>query len=99
MEMVKTFAFSPDAVVMLPLKKEVAFRGSQGLAKDDCATECLGGKKWNSTVSPTFAVMVDGSKTRASFPTVTEWTGPDDEAVLAAAAEVTVVEVPLEPLP
>lgn len=96
--MVNTFAFSPDAVVMPPLKKEVAFRGSQGLAKDDCATECLAGKKWNSTVSPTFAVMVEGLKTRPSFPTVTEWTGPDDEAVLTAAADATVV-VPLEPLP
>jgi hypothetical protein len=58
---VKTFAFSPEEVEISPLKNPVLFaNGMQGLEKSLCATECNGAKKWNSTVSPTAAVMVLG---------------------------------------
>lgn len=47
---VKTLAFSPVAVVISPLKKPVPlFKGVHGDANEDCATECVGGKKTNST--------------------------------------------------
>lgn len=81
----KVFLFSPEVVVMPPLKKLVLLSGVQGESKDDCATECWGGKKWNSTVSPIAALMSLGLK--ASWPpspTVTVWTGPEADAVDAA---------------
>ena len=58
---VKTLVFSPEAVVISPLKKAVPFAGGvQGVLNSPCATECSGAKKWNSTVSPLAAVMVFG---------------------------------------
>lgn len=50
---------------MNPLQNPVPLLGgAHGVEKDDCATECVGGKKWNSTKLPTAAVMDSGLKDR-----------------------------------
>jgi hypothetical protein len=95
---VKTFAFSPLAVVIIPLKKPVPLIGVQGVSKADCVTECAEGKKWNSTVSPLAAVMVLGEKAIVPSPTLTTWT-PGAEAVLDEAAGADVVEEESPPPP
>jgi hypothetical protein len=60
--------------------------GTQGDEKVDCATECVGGKKWNSTWLPTAAVMELGLNERPFWPTLTTWTPLAGEAVADGAA-------------
>lgn len=78
-------------VLIGPLKKLRLLAGMQGLAKVDCATECLGPKKWNSTVSPTLAVKLLGEKLSPPFPTWTVCTeGLPEDVVVAAEADADV---------
>ena len=87
---INEFVFVPLDVVNRPLKKPLF---TQGAANDDCATECMGGEKMNSTLLPTAATMLLGLKARAPFaPTVTVWMAveepvADATATAAAAAE------------
>jgi len=84
---VKTFAFCPEEVVISPLKNPVPLAdGVQGVAKSPWATECNGAKKWNSTVSPTAAVMVFGEYTKLPLPALTVWTEEEELPVAEGAA-------------
>ena len=51
----------------VPFKEPIA----HGVLKSPCMAVWMLPKKWNSTTSPTAAVMVSGLKTRPPLPTVT----------------------------
>jgi hypothetical protein len=90
---VKTSGFAPVPVVLIGPLKKLEFAGWQGLAKVDCATECLGPKNWNTTVSPILALKSLGEKLSPPLPTATVWTVEEPELVwVAAGAVVDVLE-------
>jgi hypothetical protein len=68
-------------VVTPPEKKALSPLGTQGASKAAWATEWVVGKKWNSTWSPTAAVMFLGVKESPFLPTLTVWTEPEEEPV------------------
>ena len=72
---VRYLTLEPELPWMKPLQKPAPLLGgAHGVENDDCATECSGGKNWNSTWSPTEAVMLLGVNTRPFEPTLTTCT-------------------------
>jgi len=85
---VKTFLFSPVSVVIPPLKNAEALTGAHGFSKEDWTTLCVGGKKWNSTLSPMAAVRLSGLKASLLLaPTVTLWIVVDESAFVGVESD------------